>query len=106
MLKLYEENNPEYQNCIILSDDNHNDKNSMDDICNKIKSMFNEVIKSDIDVLDDYQDYIDDSIYISKIHLLIDNRYPGIISLAQMFKFSTIEDIAKEIYNRVAQMEA
>ena len=41
-----------------------------------------------------------------KIHLLIDNRYPGIISLAQMFKFSTIEDIAKEIYNRVAQMEA
>ena len=62
-----------------------------------MQEIFGHVLHMQIDIDDEYRDYINDSLYLAKIHLLIDNHHPGVVSLAQMFNFITIEDIADEI---------
>ena len=96
MLKLYMEAHADYRNCISIYE-NTNEQKKLNEILKDLQEIFSRILNENIAVDDDYLDYIGDSIYLSKIHLLIDSYYPNIISLAQMFGFSTIEDIAEEI---------
>lgn len=96
MFKLYMDAHPDYCNCMSIHE-NTKEKENREDILKDLQEIFSRVLNEEIDVDDDYLDYISDSIYLSKIHLSIDNHYPSVISLAQMFKFFSIKDIAEEI---------
>lgn len=96
MRKLYEEKHPDYRNCLLICK-NIKEKNNREDILKDLQEIFGHVLHMQIDIDDEYRDYINDSLYLAKIHLLIDNHHPGVVSLAQMFNFITIEDIADEI---------
>jgi hypothetical protein len=46
-----------------------------------------------------------DSIMVTKIHRLLDTQYPGVITVADLFTFTTISQIASHIASQINPLQ-
>lgn len=84
-----------------------NDGDSYSEVEVEIGNIIMEVLGiSEIDVNRDITDYGGDSIMLTSVLKKIDKRYPGIVTLSQMFVYSSVNKLAQYISNACTERNA
>ncbi|MCI9413988.1 MAG: AMP-binding protein [Clostridiales bacterium] len=68
-----------------------------EEIAQKLQEIFEKDIHKSIDEYECYLNYIEDSLSISRIHLIIDQLYPDTLEVTDLFKYSSIQELSQYI---------
>ena len=67
----------------------------------KLKSIFEDVVKDKaIDIQDNFFEIGLSSLSLTEIHQEIDNHYPGLVDITDMFEYQSIKELATFLQQR------